>query len=63
MYVYDRGGPHSALALRPSLIYCALNGIKVRDKKNEGGKTNERNSKGKKKKNPTIFGFQSLHIC
>jgi hypothetical protein len=23
MYVYSRGGPHSALAPRPSLIYCA----------------------------------------
>jgi hypothetical protein len=24
MYVYSRGGPHTALAPRPSLIYCAL---------------------------------------
>jgi hypothetical protein len=23
MYVYSRGGPHTALAPRPSLIYCA----------------------------------------
>jgi hypothetical protein len=23
MYAYNRGGPHSALALRPLLIYCA----------------------------------------
>jgi hypothetical protein len=23
-YIYSRGGPHSALAPRPSLIYCAL---------------------------------------
>jgi hypothetical protein len=22
MYVYSRGGPHTALAPRPSLIYC-----------------------------------------
>jgi hypothetical protein len=24
MYVYSRGGPHTAPAPRPSLIYCAL---------------------------------------
>jgi hypothetical protein len=23
VYVYSRGGPHTALAPRPSLIYCA----------------------------------------
>jgi hypothetical protein len=26
MYVYSRGGPHTALAPRPSLIYCAYLG-------------------------------------
>jgi hypothetical protein len=24
MYVYSRGGPHTALTPRPSLIYCAF---------------------------------------
>jgi hypothetical protein len=28
MYVYSRGGPHSALALRPLLIYCAWKSLK-----------------------------------
>jgi hypothetical protein len=27
MYVYSKGGPHTALAPRPSLIYCAWNHI------------------------------------
>jgi hypothetical protein len=30
MYVYSRGGPHSAPAPRPSLIYCALPGLELR---------------------------------
>jgi hypothetical protein len=27
VYVYSRGGPHTALAPRPSLIYCALDAV------------------------------------
>jgi hypothetical protein len=42
MYVYSRGGPHTALAPRPSLIYCAFVGNDTTEESNRAIKRTKR---------------------